>query len=157
MRRILHLAVALVAVLLVARGVSNLLTNEEDRIARRIEAMAAGFDGARIGPIADGIARGYRDQHAGFDRAAVLDALRALFIAHAQGPFPYRVELENVRIELGPDERTARVALRASFVDLEAARNAWSIDVEALMEPRDGWQIVSSEYTTAEGGWRGLR
>jgi len=155
------LAAALVA-LLALRWIAAGLTSDETRIRQRLERMATAFDETRLGPIADGLARDFVDRHSGLDRAFVLDGLRALFVEHATGKFPYRVRLERLEVRVDAEtapERTASATLLARFEDVSGAapRTVWAASIEARLVERDGWQVESSEHVSAEGEWRDLR
>jgi len=161
-KKLLPLLAAGVLAFLAVRWVARGLASDEARIRQRLEHMASAFDETRLGPIADGLARDFADRHSGLDRAYLLDALRALFVEHATGEFPYRVRLEELEVEVadpGAREPTAVASLLARFEDVSGAapRTVWAITIEADLVERDGWQVQSSEYVSAEGEWRGLR
>lgn len=160
MRKLLIVAVAVLVACFAIRWVAGALASDEDRIRGRLDGMAEAFGESRLGPIADGIARDFSDRHSGHDRALILDLLRGLFVTHATGPFPYRVELEDVEVTLDPEEskeRLADVRLRARFTEVgETPGEVWAVDIEARLVERDGWQIQSSSHISAAGDWRGF-
>jgi len=162
MRKLVLVVAAAAAVGLIGWGVAQLATSSETRIRRRLEAMAEGFNEARLRPIAAGLAPGFTSPTEGVDRATLLDGLRAHFFEHVKGPFPYRVRLPRERLSVDVHEGgdTADADLVAEFERRgdEDWESAWEVEVRAaLTRDEEGWRVVRAETVTLAGAPRRLR
>jgi hypothetical protein len=162
MRRVLLSALTLAVVALVVWRTALAFVSDETRIRWRLQDMSEAFDEARLRPIASGLAPDFHDRTTGYERALVLDLLRAFYLEHARGPLPYAVDLpeDRIAVELGADGRSATATFVADFTALadDSAQLAWSVEIQAELEHTDsGWRILSSRHDTLTGDARRLR
>jgi len=164
MRRSLLVLIALAAALLAGQRLRWWLSSDATRIRWRLEEMEEGFNRARLGPCLRAVAKDWRDESSGLERALLAEILRALFFSERDpdsGRFRFRVELERetLSIELAAGERgRARVQAVAHFAALERGQwtPTWSVRVRADLAWEDGlgWQVHRSEHETLESDGR---
>jgi hypothetical protein len=161
MRRLLISVLTVGLAALLVWRIALALVPADTRIRWRLEGMAEAFDATRLSPVAAGLAPDFRDQTSGYERALVLDLLRAFYLEHARGVFPYDVDLPEdlIAIDLGEDGATAHATFVADFSALtgDTWKPAWSVQIEAeLLSTDDGWRIVRSTHETLTGDVRRL-
>lgn len=160
MKRILFVLAAALVLFFVGRAIVRALASDETKIRRLVEDMRDGFDRTRMDPILVAFAEGFHDDTSGADRSSVREALAYLFLT-AKDPetkgFPYRVEVEIDKLEIGTEAAGSKRAdcdLRARFFDLRGDEDtlAWEIAIDSRwVHGEYGWRIVQTRYETKSG------
>ncbi len=134
----------------------RLLRSDETRIRELLEAMAEGFnEGSPSGAIS-GLDESYTDETSKVKREEVRQFLTWLYFTardEATKEFRYRVEISAVVVTVAPDAKKADLKLTAQFSELrsKAFRPVWKVEIEATLEKRSGWKVVSSSHASVSG------
>lgn len=134
----------------------------EDRILRRLELMAGGFNETSMGPIQAGLAESFRTDPGGATREDLRGGLVHLFFTDLDPEtkrFLHRVEIEPDPITaLVPDapRPTAAMEVTLSFYLREGDGEtlSWRARVDATWERDESndWKLVRAAHETLEGG-----
>lgn len=135
---------------------------EETRIRRLVEGMAAGFNRSSAGRTVAGLSDDFFDETHGAGKRELQGFLFQLFLRERDPEtkeFRYRAELDDLQVDIEPDEAAARVRVLA---DVSRRRDdgwesIWTTRVEAELGKEDGrWRILRARYESQKGRmpWR---
>ncbi|MBI4602169.1 MAG: hypothetical protein HY721_09435 [Planctomycetes bacterium] len=158
-RKILSLAIFLLAACLGAWWAYRALAPEETKIRWLVESMAEGFNRSRPSRTIEGLAEDFREDTAKASKPEVHQFLAYLFLKERDEKtkdFLWKVELEEVEVSVLSEEepRKAELGLTAAFS--RRAGGSWSpvwkarIDAE-LEEREEGWRVVRARHEALEG------
>jgi hypothetical protein len=166
-KKVLLVVLGIAAVLAAVFALRRAIEPEENKVRRRIESMADGFNSSRAGKVLDGIAESFAEKDAGVEKEELRAFLAYLFFKERDPEskrFRYQVEVSKLEVALdppGPPEGPPRasVSLEANFLELRAQKftSVWKASIQGTLEKGDdGWQVIRSSHQTVEGRrpWR---
>jgi hypothetical protein len=160
MRKLLIAALAGGALFIAISFLVRAFESPETKIRRRLEQMAADFDGGRAGPCARGLAEEFVDTTTGAGVGDVHAVLVRMTFAERDpktNEFLHRVAFPEdsmaIRLDAADPER-ATVDLVAVFEEKRGSewKVEWRVAIAAEMaEGDDGWQVLRTTHETLEG------
>lgn len=144
-----------VGVLLVYLGF-RLLRSDESRIREMLDAMASGFNEGSPAQALSGLDESYVEETTKIKRDEVKAILTSLYFTardEATKEFRYRVEVSGVGVTVEPDGKRGASRFEAQFSELRSKtlRPVWRVEIEAALEKRGDWKVISSRHTSISG------